>query len=250
MERLDQLKVRVMLHTRIDLSSIKSLVTSPYITPSISTFPSRAASPAFSTPGLSASSSANPSPTPSLSSPKIPTIHLPPPLEQIEDCQTVLTTDGKRLQADLVLFCTGQVQNTWFLESISPQSINHRDGGAAYVLPSLQLAIKRHEKVEPSEHPHIFVIGDAADAFGALKAGHVAWEQAEFACRNILKLIRGGEEELDQYSPPQVAIKVSLGLVRFLLSSPMTAPHVCDRNTLSLKRKTASLRIRRSKTRR
>lgn len=85
------------------------------------------------------------------------------------------------------------------------------------MLPTLQLALKRNEELEPSEHPHIFVIGDAADAFGALKAGNVAWGQAEFACRNILRLINGKDEPLEQYSPPPIGIKVSLGLVRLSL---------------------------------
>ena len=32
-------------------------------------------------------------------------------------------------------------------------------------------------EVRLSEYPHIFVIGDAADAFGALKSGSAAWGQ-------------------------------------------------------------------------
>lgn len=38
-------------------------------------------------------------------------------------------------------------------------------------------------------HPHIFAIGDAADAFGALKAGHSAYYQGEVAARNVGRLI-------------------------------------------------------------
>ena len=45
-------------------------------------------------------------------------------------------------------------------------------------MPSLQLGIKSDNgEVWLSEYPHIFVVGDAADAFGALKSGSVAWGQ-------------------------------------------------------------------------
>ena len=61
---------------------------------------------------------------------------------------------------------------------LSPKSINHKNGSAAYVMPSLQLGVKEDDgEVRLSEYPHIFVIGDAADAFGALKSGSAAWGQ-------------------------------------------------------------------------
>ena len=45
-------------------------------------------------------------------------------------------------------------------------------------MPSLQLGTKTDDgEVRLSEYPHIFVIGDAADAFGALKSGNAAWGQ-------------------------------------------------------------------------
>lgn len=45
-------------------------------------------------------------------------------------------------------------------------------------MPSLQLGTKGDDgEVQLSEYPHIFVIGDAADAFGALKSGSMAWGQ-------------------------------------------------------------------------
>ena len=104
-------------------------------------------------------------------------------------------------------------------------------------------------------HPHIFAIGDAADSFGAINAGHNAYFQADIAAKNILKLVmqrrvveqagervvhvheggggvrlsdnealsedeEGEEEEEDiwemvEYTPGPPAIKVSLGLVSF-----------------------------------
>ena len=73
----------------------------------------------------------------------------------------------------------------------------------------------------------VFAIGDAADAFGAINAGHNAFFQGEVAARNILKLVArdeaaaarkendepAQEPELEKYAPGQPAIKVSLGLV-------------------------------------
>ncbi|KAF7306448.1 Apoptosis-inducing factor B [Mycena indigotica] len=69
---------------------------------------------------------------------------------------------------------------------------------------------------ETTPYPHIFVVGDAADAFGAIPAGHNAYYQAEVAAKNVLKLINSAasveEVELDRYTPGLPAIKVSLGL--------------------------------------
>ncbi|KAG8683613.1 hypothetical protein FRC11_013306 [Ceratobasidium sp. 423] len=39
--------------------------------------------------------------------------------------------------------------------------------------------------------PHIYAIGDAADAFGAIKAGHTAHGQAEIAAKNIIATTYG-----------------------------------------------------------
>jgi hypothetical protein len=74
-------------------------------------------------------------------------------------------------------------------------------------------------------YPNIFVVGDAADAFDAIKAGHTAYYQAEVAARNILRLInRDGkvgmttkndlDSELEEYAPGPPAIKVTLGITK------------------------------------
>ena len=61
--------------------------------------------------------------------------------------------------------------------------------GLAKVLRTLQLGVKSasatetplhpkpEESAEPTPYPHIFAIGDAADAFGAINAGHIAYRQ-------------------------------------------------------------------------
>lgn len=67
----------------------------------------------------------------------------------------------------------------------------------------------------------MFAIGDAADAFGAIQAGHTSYNQAEIAAANILRLIEFDEKEgnanesgkLQHYKPGLPIIKVSLGLV-------------------------------------
>ncbi|KAJ3875193.1 FAD/NAD-binding domain-containing protein [Lentinula edodes] len=81
-------------------------------------------------------------------------------------------------------------------------------------------------------YPNIFVAGDAADAFGAIPAGHTAYYQGEVAARNILRLIQRSEcplkipqdegvlvmeeeeERLEHYAPGLPAIKISLGLTK------------------------------------
>lgn len=109
----------------------------------------------------------------------------------------------------LQLICTGQKPNTSILEEMDPATV--RPGSRlACVLPSMQLGLHailleepistgssslekdfaqisleddetelrgRHPCELQSPYPNIFVVGDSADAFGALQAGHTAWYQ-------------------------------------------------------------------------
>lgn len=58
------------------------------------------------------------------------------------------------------------------------------------------------------------------DGFGAIKAGHTGWMQADLAAQNILNLIRRKDhpeepvEPLKEYTPGKPQIKLTLGLVR------------------------------------
>ncbi|KAK7007349.1 hypothetical protein R3P38DRAFT_3212336 [Favolaschia claudopus] len=71
---------------------------------------------------------------------------------------------------------------------------------------------EEEEELSPP-YPHIFTIGDAANAFGAIPAGHNAYYQAEVAARNVLRLVHGKTDEpLERYTPGPPAIKVLLGL--------------------------------------
>ncbi|KAJ6511015.1 hypothetical protein C8R45DRAFT_814405 [Mycena sanguinolenta] len=154
---------------------------------------------------------------------------------------TVRTTSGRVIDADLVLLCTGQRPNTELLHAMDARVV---DPGTklARVLRTMQLApmpVTSASSTETTPYPHIFVIGDAADAFGAIPAGHNAYYQAEVAARNVLRLIASsdnapsagtrtgagverdqavepdgdeGDDELERYEPREPAIKVSLGL--------------------------------------
>ena len=95
--------------------------------------------------------------------------------------------------------------------------------------------------LEHTAYPHIFVTGDAADAFGAIPAGHNAYAQVtctslllfllqfwltrcfrrSVAARNIVRLINSSASKkneaeasaLERYTPKPPAIEVSIGLV-------------------------------------
>lgn len=80
--------------------------------------------------------------------------------------------------------------------------------------------------MEDTPYPHIFVVGDSADAFGAIPAGHNAYYQGEVAARNVICLIKRScgndnqaNEPLEQYTPGPPAIKVTLGLGKAIFQS-------------------------------
>ncbi|KZP24020.1 FAD/NAD(P)-binding domain-containing protein [Athelia psychrophila] len=88
------------------------------------------------------------------------------------------------------------------------------------------------EKVEEyTPYLHLFAIGDAADSFGAINAGHTAYYQGEVAARNILKLVglqereesgardTSEDDELEHYEPGPPGIKVTLGLRKSVFQS-------------------------------
>ncbi|KAK7028566.1 apoptosis-inducing factor B [Favolaschia claudopus] len=126
---------------------------------------------------------------------------------------TVRTTTGRIIHADLVLLCTGQRPNTELLQSLDSCTVN-TNTALAQVLRTMQLEEEEEEEEDLSTpYPHIFAIGDAANAFGAIPAGHNAYYQAEVAARNVLQLVHvKTDEPLERYTPGPPAIKVSLGL--------------------------------------
>ncbi|CAE6486334.1 unnamed protein product [Rhizoctonia solani] len=130
--------------------------------------------------------------------------------------RVVKTESGKRICADLVLLCTGQAPNTALMRDLAPQAVD-ANTGLVKVLRTMQVDLPHSTFVAQDEMPnqvttmpHIYAIGDAADAFGAIKAGHTAHSQAEIASRNILAPISGSP--LVAYEPGPPAIKLSLGM--------------------------------------
>ncbi|KAF8054707.1 hypothetical protein FPV67DRAFT_1550966 [Lyophyllum atratum] len=177
--------------------------------------------------------------------------------------RVVRTVTGREIAADLILLCTGQTPNTGLLKELDPATVNPADS-LAHVLRTMQLgvlpssqtstrdietALKQvslsdstgtssssnpppanetiEEPVEDSTpYPNIFVVGDAADAFGAIPAGHNAYYQGEVAARNVIRLIKRSSdgihepaEPLERYTPGPPAIKVTLGLGKSVFQS-------------------------------
>ncbi|KAK7016819.1 FAD/NAD(P)-binding domain-containing protein [Favolaschia claudopus] len=155
---------------------------------------------------------------------------------------TVRTTTGRIIHADLILLCTGQRPNTELLQSLDSRTVN-TNTALAQVLRTMQLALEdvlaaalaqialQNESAPPAEegaelldeeeeeeeastpYPHIFAIRDAANAFGAIPAGHNVYYQVELAARNVLQLVRGKTDEpLERYTPGPSGMKVLLGL--------------------------------------
>ncbi|KIY44453.1 hypothetical protein FISHEDRAFT_51579 [Fistulina hepatica ATCC 64428] len=139
----------------------------------------------------------------------------------VMDKNRLITVTVAATGARCTLICTGQKPNTRILAQLAPDS----------------------DVVGPAEptfspYPHIFVVGDSADAFGAMKAGHTAWSQAGLACHNILKLISAEESadvdavELEEYQTQPPQIKVSLGLTHAIYQTLSgcghQGAHECD----------------------
>lgn len=163
----------------------------------------------------------------------------------------IITMNGKRIECDLLLLCTGQKPNTELMAELSPLSVDNQSG-LVKVTRSMQLAepiLESYErnkgnnndvnatdnksykfsqrsleatkienlKLKPSKLSNIFVVGDSADAFGAIKAGRYGWFQAQTASENILKLIKENDEEPSNYYPDKPSIKISIGLTKSII---------------------------------
>ncbi|CAA7264541.1 unnamed protein product [Cyclocybe aegerita] len=135
--------------------------------------------------------------------------------------KVVRTITGREIAADLLLLCIGQSPNTGLMRAMDPATINE-ENKLIQVLRTLQVAtgpvkqdiaavtsdleklstdekladdetptadekpaepVVEGEEEETAGYPHIFAIGDSADAFGAIAAGHIAYAQAELAAR-------------------------------------------------------------------
>lgn len=137
------------------------------------------------------------------------------------DHRIVRTEKGREIETDLQLFCTGQKPNSQLIKQVLPTSVGK--DGYIKVKKTMQIAAPGHRV------PNLFAVGDCIDGFGAIKAGHTAWNQATVAANNIVKIIKAREEaaasstsestastlgeiELEEYKPSKPMISVSLGL--------------------------------------
>ncbi|KAK0452144.1 uncharacterized protein EV420DRAFT_1273791, partial [Desarmillaria tabescens] len=123
----------------------------------------------------------------------------------------VKTLSGREIVADLILLCTGQKPNTVLLKDMNPHTIDVKTGLAQISLDG-RSDPGQDQGQETTQYPHIFVIGYATDAFGAIKPGHNAYFQA--SARNVLRLINGSEKPLELYTLGSPTIKVSLGVTK------------------------------------
>lgn len=141
--------------------------------------------------------------------------------EREGETRKVKKSDGGEIEYDLLLRCTGQTPNSSLLHSFLPSSTNSK--GYISVSPTLQLL-----SASTPIQKKIFAIGDVAET-GAIKAGHIGWNQASVAVGNILHLLGEGwvdrtrcsgtpdavpvyRDELEVYVPTPPQIKVTLGL--------------------------------------
>lgn len=138
--------------------------------------------------------------------------------------RVVRTLSGRELAADLLLICTGQKPNTEVLATLDP----------TLLAANRRARINRTMQLDAPAYQHIFAVGDCADAFNALCAGHTASGQGKLAANNLLRLIAREEqpdaehEPLDLYSPPPPSIKVTLGLDRGVSQTGTSPIRVSD----------------------
>jgi len=131
----------------------------------------------------------------------------------------VTLSDGRELEFDLLLRCTGQKPNSALLQGLLPEAVNER--GFVNVKPTTQVDAGPDA---PEWASKVFAVGDVADA-GVIKAGHVGWAQGEVAARNVLNEIKRRQAHeagvdvavapvtLEDYDKTPPMIHLTLGLV-------------------------------------
>lgn len=145
--------------------------------------------------------------------------------------KTITTETGRTVTADIVLACTGQKPHAELLASLDPRAI--APNGRIRVRGTTQVDVTGGKDLDEAvaglrldSLDHIFAIGDCANTT-AIQAGHTAYWQGEVAARNIQRLIDNKRcqdpnvevEELEVYAPGAPAIKVTLGLSHYVISS-------------------------------
>ncbi|BGP56931.1 hypothetical protein JCM8202v2_004567 [Rhodotorula sphaerocarpa] len=126
-------------------------------------------------------------------------------------------SDGRQVEYDLLMRCTGQKPNSQLMRDFLPGALDK--AGYVNVRDTLQIDVSRAAgSGEPSERVrrNMFAIGDVANA-GVIKAGHTGWNQAGFAVQNITCLI---ETDASNASLPPSATPASPALVTYEKSPP------------------------------
>ncbi|KAK4553488.1 vacuolar protein sorting/targeting protein PEP1 [Recurvomyces mirabilis] len=114
--------------------------------------------------------------------------------------------DGRKIETEFAIICTGQTPRSEILSALSPESIN--ESKFITTLPTLQIADPRH--------PNIFALGDVANT-GAHKAARPGFNQALVVAKNILHL--ESKEPLEDYDfkGMPAAIHLTLGIQKNVL---------------------------------
>lgn len=119
----------------------------------------------------------------------------------------VATRDGKEIESDLQILCTGMTPQSDLLSKLSPESINPKNR-LVKTKPSLQIV--------DDTFPNIFSAGDVAD-LEDVKTGGAAWRQGIVCMNNIIKLIKTPHTPstgLTQHSPMAPQIMLYFGVAK------------------------------------
>ncbi|KAL1413474.1 hypothetical protein Q8F55_001248 [Vanrija albida] len=152
----------------------------------------------------------------------------------LDGVEKVVRTDkGTEYAADVVLVCTGPKPHTAVMRAFDERTISPVTGRIR-VLPTTQVSLAPVAPFEPAaadadaadalaalslDAPtNIFSIGDCAQT-AAIQAGHTSYWQGEVAARNIVRLVKGEGEALEEYAPGVPAIKVTLGINHWVIAN-------------------------------
>ncbi|KAF9092137.1 hypothetical protein BGX23_004586 [Mortierella sp. AD031] len=100
----------------------------------------------------------------------------------------VATRDGKEIECDLQILCTGMTPQSDLLSKLSPLSVDPKNR-LVKVKSSLQIA--------DDAFPNIYSAGDVAD-LGDAKTGGFAWQQGILCMKNICKMIKDPKIQTDR----------------------------------------------------
>ncbi|KAG0052332.1 hypothetical protein BGZ83_002725 [Gryganskiella cystojenkinii] len=119
----------------------------------------------------------------------------------------VATKNGKEIESDLQILCTGMTPQSDLLGELSPSSVNPTNR-LVKIKPSLQIA--------DDNFLNIFSAGDVAD-LDVVKTGGASWGQADTCMRNICKMIANPKikaSALDVYKPMAPQIFLYFGVAK------------------------------------